>query len=205
MSKKDKQIMVVKKNVLLKNYFEGFRQIDETNYEELILNNFEYMTRGIAEEDSNFKQPIGYAIIINPKLKKVFAYQRSSKDENYKEKRLQGKYSWGVGGHIEKQDNLNGNPIHSSMLRELAEEVGLNGKNKLKVIGYINNDADMVGKVHFGILYLIETDATEINPKDKEMENGSLKTIEELEKICSIYQVESWSKIALEILKEHMQ
>ncbi len=204
MSKNDKQIMVVRKDILLQDYFEGFKQIDKTNYEELILNNFKYMTRGIAEEDSNFKQPIGYAIIINPKLKKVFAYQRSSKDANYKEKRLQGKYSWGVGGHIEKQDHTNGNPIHSSMLRELTEEVGINGKNKLKVIGYINNDTDKVGKVHFGILYMLETDAAEINPKDKEMENGSLKTMEELEEICSKYQVEEWSKIALNVLKNHL-
>ena len=198
MSKKDKQILVVKKDVLLKDYFKGFSHAQNFDYASIILNNINYISRNAAEDDLNFKQPIAYAIIINPELKKVFAYQRSPKHCN--EKKLREKYSWGVGGHIEKQDN--GNPIESSMLREISEEVEIKGKIKsFNLLGYINHDETEVDKVHFGVLYLIKTDAKEVNPKDPEIDSGSLKTLKELNEICSKCDVENWSKIALEVIK----
>jgi len=52
MDKKDQMIMVVKKEILLgANYFQGFRPSNEFDYESIILNNFEYIRRGDAEED----------------------------------------------------------------------------------------------------------------------------------------------------------
>ncbi len=211
--KSEQIIMVVDKQILFQNnYFEGFlsqdkAMQDKVNFESRILNNYSYMKRGLAEVDPNHKQPVGYGIIVNLKLKKVFVYQRSKKDINCNEKRLQGKFSIGVGGHIEKFDTEKGNPLHTSMLRELNEEVHLEGDVKLKVLGYINEDLDDVGKVHFGILYLIETTSFFVNPKDPEIDNGKLMTIEEFEKICTLpnSSVEKWSTIALLPLKEYIE
>ncbi len=204
---KDEQIiMVVKREILLgKNYFEGFRPRNEVDYESIILNNFKYIKRGLAEKDRTYKQPISYFMIVNPELKQVFAYQRSTKDEIYGEKRLQGKWSWGAGGHIEKIDTKDGNPIHVSLLREFNEEVEIDGTINMKILGYINNDLDNVGRVHFGILYVIETDSITVKPKDPEIDNGRLRTLEELEDICSSpdYTVEGWSKIAFSPLKKY--
>jgi len=199
-------IMTVKRESLFgADTFEGFKPQSQVDFESRILGNFKYMKRGVAEEDPIHKQPIGYAMIVNPDLKQVFAYQRSTKEANYHEKRLQGKWSWGVGGHIEKTDIESRNPIHGSMLRELEEEVEMNGSVNPRVLGYINDDSNDVGKVHFGILYVVETDSTIIRPRDSEADNGSLKTIEELEGICTTlnFTVEEWSKIALEPLREY--
>lgn len=208
MDKKDQMIMVVKKEILLgANYFQGFRLSNEFDYESIILNNFKYVRRGDAEEDPTHKQPIGYSLIINPSLKQVFAYQRSSKDAKYAEKRLQGKWSWGIGGHIEKVDMQVGNPIYESMKRELREEVkGLEKNPEIEVLGYINDDKDAIGKVHFGILYVVKTNSTILKPLDPEVETGELKPINELEKICSSSKltVEGWSKIALNPLKKYL-
>lgn len=170
-----------------------------------IVDNFKYMRRGLAEEDPTHKQPVGYAMVVNPSLKQIFAYQRSAKDSNYTEKRLQGKWSWGVGGHIEKFDIENGNPLHASMLRELEEEVYIDGSVNPRVIGYINDDSNAVGTVHFGVLYVVETDSKIVKPKDAEIDNGRLRTIDELEKICSSsdFAVEEWSRISLEPLKQY--
>ena len=203
-----KDIMVVECMHLFNNEtdrFEGFVPHNHLNYESRILDNLKYMVRGDAEEDPTHKQPIAYVLIVNPNTKKVFAYQRSKKDKEYTEKRLQGKWSWGVGGHIDKVDESNGNPIEVSMLRELSEEVHLPENISTKVLGYVNYDTDDVGKVHFGILYLVETNADEIKPKDSEMAHGKLMSLSELEEIINNpdCNVETWSEIAIQPLREY--
>jgi len=201
---KDKEIMVVPKGDLFdNNYFEGFMKKNSVDYEKRILSNFSYMQRSLAENSPEYKQPVGYALIINPKTKKIFVYQRA-KDKNYNEKRLQGNWSWGLGGHIERIDDAK-NPIHSSMLRELNEEVYIEGDIKLKVLGYINDDSNPVGKVHFGVLYLIETNSG-VRPKDAEIASGKFMDLNELEKICSSDQkIDSWSRISFAPLKEYLE
>ena len=117
----DQLTMVVPREVLLgRDYFEGFRGGGEVDYESRILNNYKYQLRDQAEEDPHWKQPIAYALIVNPRLRLVFAYRRSKSEDQYPEKRLQGKWSWGVGGHIDKADLEQGNPIQASLAREIS-------------------------------------------------------------------------------------
>lgn len=209
MEKSERLIMVVRReNLFDEDFFEGFRNRNEVDYETRILKSFEYIKRKFAENDPNYKQPIAYSMIINPALKQVFVYQRATSDSAYYEKRLQGKYTWGVGGHIEKVDIKNKNPIHASMLRELLkEEVEIAGSVKPKVLGYVNSERDEVSKVHFGILYVIETNSRMIRPKDPEIREGRLRKIEEIDEICSSpdYTIEEWSKIALEPLRLYLR
>jgi len=204
MNKNEMMIMVVPtKELFGSDYFEGFKNHKDIDFESRILSKYKYMRRGLAEVDPTHKQPIAYSIIVNPTTKKVFAYQRSKDDKKYGESRLQGKWSWGVGGHIEHLDTKNNNPINDSMLRELDEEVHIKGSSNPKVLGYINYDSNEVSKVHFGILYVIETDATEVEPKQTEIDNGDFRTVEELKNICNSKdnEVEEWSNIALTALE----
>ncbi|AJF62761.1 MAG: hypothetical protein QT11_C0001G0620 [archaeon GW2011_AR20] len=206
MGKEDRLIMVVRKDDLFQeDFFEGFKSHKDIDYESRILKNYGFMTAKFAENDPTYKQPIRYCMIVNPESKRIFAYQRSKKDENYSEKRLQGKFSWGVGGHVEKSDITTSNPIQESMLRELNEEVEINGSINPKTLGYIYHDFG-VNAVHFGILYLIETDSVLIKPKDPEIDNGELRRINDLEFVCNNpeYKVEDWSKTALRPLKEYL-
>lgn len=207
MDKSERLIMAVERGLLLgEDHFEGFRSEREVDYEVRILGNYKYMKRGPLEEDPSHKQPIAYALIVNPGLRRIFAYRRAEKDEHYGEKRLQGMWSWGVGGHIERRtEGGDGNPIHSSLLRELGEEVSMNGQvTRIKKLGYINNEQKHVERVHFGILYLIETDSTEIKPEAPEIAEGRLMELSELEEILASEdcKVEEWSKIALGPLRE---
>lgn len=202
-------IMAVPTQILfsLNNLFEGFQASEVYNYERHILDHYTYMRRGTVEPDPSWKQPIPYAFVVNPQSKKVYAYQRSSDKNAAHESRLHGKWSWGVGGHIEQADALGKNPIHVCLEREvLAEEVDISGKIlDIRLLGYINDHSDKVSEVHFGILYLIETDAETVSPKDAEMKQGKFMTLSELEEICSSPDcvVEAWSKVALESLKKY--
>ncbi len=211
MDKNEQLIMVVKKGALFDSsneYFEGFQHYHKTDYESIISQNIQYVARGSAEQNPDYKQPIPYCIIFNPTLGKIYAYSRAVEDSKYHEKRLQGKWSWGVGGHIEKQEESEENPIKQALLREIKEELEMNGGiGDARILGYINDDRDNVGKVHFGILYVIETNATEIKPRDGEIEKGEFKTLDELREICSSpdFIVEGWSEISLEPLELFLQ
>ena len=181
------------------HYFQGFHPHNETNFEKLILENLKEVKRGPAENDPTHKQPIAYTLIVNPKNKSVFLYKRDGH-----EKRIVGNHSIGLGGHIEPVDSIDGNPIRKSVHREvLGEEITLMGDViDTKVLGYINDDSNKVGEVHFGVLYLIETNG-EVLPKDSEIKDGKLITLEELEEISKTGNLETWSEIALEPLKKY--
>ena len=221
MGNPDQKIIVVERDILFSdgNYFNGFKPHSDFDYEKIILKNLKTMRRGSTEEpidhpsgnaelDTSNKQPIGYMLIVNPSSKEVYAFQRAKKDEHYSDKRLQGKWSWGVGGHIEPFDLNNGskNPLTESRIRELEEEIEIEGDvEKIVPLGYINDDKDQVGKFHFGILYLVEINGT-AKPKDKEMEQGFMYSVEKLEELCTSkdVEVESWSRISLTPLKKYL-
>ncbi len=206
MDKMEKEILVIKRETLFaNNYFQGFLAHDQYDYENLILDNFEYLKRGLAENDDTFQQPIAYCLITNEK-NELFAYQRASKKEHATEDRLHGKWSWGIGGHIDKEDAENHNPIYTSLLREIEEELGLFDLATITPLGYINDDTNAVGKVHFGLLYLIKSNSTELNLA-KEIAQGSFISLDKLEALCADDNcvIEEWSQLALTPLKNYLK
>lgn len=211
-------ILAVRRDVLFdrnKDYFQGFREAGTVDYKERILKigNTVWMRRSEAEKNPNFKHPISYLMIVNPSKKQVFTFQRAKKGD-YDEARLQEKWSWGVGGHVEASDSLIGDDVlQAAFSRELKEEVIFEGETqgrKIKNLGYINDDGNDVGKVHFGLLYVVETDATSVrpNPDNHGIAKGRLMRLAELEIMCrnpKRFQVENWSRIALEPLKKYLK
>jgi len=207
--KNDKMILAVPIDILFVNnsHFQGFKPHSKIeDYESRILEYKKFLRRGDAEIDFTHKQPVGYAVIINPVSKKVYTYKRASNKADYNESRLHGKWSIGIGGHIEKEIDATDNPIHSSLLREIDEEVLINGSQDIKVIGYINDDKDEVGKVHFGILYVIETDSDDVFPNDSESVHGEMMSVDEIRKIQKDPNstLENWSEIALETVENYL-
>ena len=199
----DRKIMVIKRETLFaQKCFDGFIPAKEFDFESIILDKLEWMDRALAERNNRYKQPIAYSLVYNPRLGKVFFYRRSEKEEDYDEGRLRKNWSAGVGGHIEEIDIGNGNPIHKSALREIQEEVEISGKTKMKVLGYINDDSNEVGEVHFCILYLVIIDSKKVNPKDSEMSEGKLVSIETIKKMLKSkdFPVENWTRIAIEAM-----
>lgn len=199
----DKQIVVVPRTALFSEFsFQGFLQAHEYDFEARVRQYFGYTMRAAAETDPSLKQPIAYCLIVNPALRLVFAYRRASESRDYQEARLQGKWSWGVGGHIEKLDLVD-DPIRASMLRELGEEVDITSPVEVSVVGYINDDSNPVGQVHFGILYKVATTATDVKPKGSEMAWGGLVDLSQVEEIlsCPECEVETWSQIAMPALR----
>lgn len=147
------------------------------------------------------KQLIGYALIVHVPSKRVFAFQRSADAAKYRETRLYGKWSWGVGGHTDAVEGVN-EQVEEALRRELAEEVGLADGYALRLLGFINHDRDPVGRVHFGVLYLVEVEDATLRPTDGELAHGRFMGIDELRSVLASpdCDVETWSAIALEPL-----
>lgn len=200
----DQIIAVVPRIELFRDFeFQGFLPADKYDFEAVVRGHMRYVPRALAEKDASLKQPIAYCLIVNPAIRKVFAYRRSTRSQDYQEERLQGKWSWGVGGHIEKYDGAE-DPVRASMLRELCEEVELPDEPEVSVLGYINDDSNPVGQVHFGILYKIATSASHVVPRGSEMASGGFMDLASLEKILASpeCQVETWSQIAMPALRD---
>lgn len=201
MGKFDKQIVCVHvKDLLGEQYFQGFVPSSST-FNDRIKRFSHARRRGDVEEDPAVKQLIGYALIVHPSSQTVFAFQRSADAAKYGEARLYGKWSWGVGGHTDQVDGVN-EQVMEALRRELAEEVGLKEGYGLELLGYINDDRETVGKVHFGVLYLVKVDNRDIKPVDGELAHGRFMAIDELRSVLASPDcaVETWSAIALEPL-----
>jgi|SRR3989344_8398342 len=200
-----KEALVVKREILFKNKeFQGFISSEENDFIKIILDNYFYHERGdVLEYNENLQQIIPYVWIINPTSKKILAYKRSS-GKNYKEKRLMDKWSCGVGGHIEKEDSKN--PIINAMIRELKEEVKMLDYPTPKIIGYLNDDSNSVGKVHFAVVALVET-SEYVQKGDDEMSVCSFMSISELDNLFlnPNVEIESWTRLSWPFVKEYLR
>ena len=207
MNKSEQEIMVVDRATLFAGgYFQGFSPATVMDYNKIIQENYFYEKRGLAETKPALKQPIAYCIIVHKGTNKIFAYQRSVKEGHYNETRLRGKWSWGIGGHIDKidLDNDHNDPVFESMLREISEEIVISSFDPPEILGYINDDLTDVGQVHFGLLFLIKTSELDVKPNDKEISWGGFMSLDELEEINASEEVsvESWSAISLEPVRK---
>jgi predicted NUDIX family phosphoesterase len=204
MDKNNQLIMVVKREKLFfDSHFQGFSPAEKVDFKERVLVNFQYLSRKEVETNSSYKQPISYVIFFNRENKTIFVYQRAEKEEDSKEKRLHGKWSFGIGGHIDKEDNEKDDPIERSVLREIEEEVKAEVK-EIKLVGYINDDSNSVGEVHFGFLYLAETEE-DVLPRGREIKDSRMMTIEDALKMESYSEIEPWSKIILPFLRDILE
>ncbi len=133
--------------------FNGVRAFDEALWRRLMETAF-FLPRKEAEESKTYKQLIPYCLIFDQDGK-LLSYRRTSKG---KETRLHAKYSVGVGGHINPEDEVVEEAlVYRAICRELREEVGLLVEpGRLSFLGFVNDDDNPVGFVHFGLVVVLE-------------------------------------------------
>lgn len=175
--------------------FQGI-SIDIINYIEEIEKESFFLHRDQAEEDPTYKQLIPYAILKSSDM--FFSYKRGAL---LSEKRLLGNYSIGIGGHISTQDpNLFTSTFDEGLRRELYEELIIQTNFDFKLVGCINDDSNDVGKVHFGLIYLIELESQSITCREKSINETKFLSLDKLEENIDSY--ENWSKICIKGLEQ---
>ncbi|VVB74411.1 NUDIX domain protein [uncultured archaeon] len=205
----DEKVLAVKRKDLFgaqdEKKFDGFLPEGKFTLNEETMKKAVFIYRKVAkegqlkpaEEDEEYKQIIAYLILTHKG--KVFCYKRTEKAG---EKRLHSNYSIGVGGHInpidlEKKSDL----IKKSMEREFEEEVLYTGEKKSRILGYINDDSNSVGRVHLGLVYEMELANENVKLNEKELDEGNLLTLAEIRE--KYEQLENWSKITFDYLEKN--
>jgi predicted NUDIX family phosphoesterase len=156
--------------------------------------NLLFRPRSQVETDPTFKQIIPYVVLRFQNL--VFHYVRGKRGA---ESRLRALRSIGIGGHIEQCDqNLFGDTYRQGMLREIQEEVSLDGPYTESCIGLINDDSTPVGQVHLGIVHVLKLTQPKVAPRDRAITKVGFATIEDLRKHAD--EFESWSHHVLAAL-----
>src|SRR5262249_32770278 len=160
--------------------------------------NTSYRPRGEMEQDPSFKQLIPYVIFryTNPAGRtSVFEYTRG---KGQGEKRLHSKRSIGIGGHISSDDAVEQNPHAERMRRELAEEVIIDTPYTEQCVGLINDDETEVGKVHLGVVHLVDVQRPAVQPRETDILDTGFRPVDQL--LENLGGFETWSQICLEAL-----
>lgn len=157
---------------------------------ELIEKQHSYVERSYAEYAREYKQIIPYAILNNGST--FFMTQRLKAQT---EKRLHGRCSIGLGGHINPSEESSNNCILAGMRRELYEEVGLDYFTVNRCMGVINDLSTDVSNYHIGLVYLLQVEK-DIEIKEVNKMTGRWVSLNELSQCYD--SLESWSQIVLD-------
>jgi predicted NUDIX family phosphoesterase len=150
-----------------------------------------FLDRSSAEEDPSHKQIIPYILVVHQR--RFLLYRRTKKQG---ESRLHDKFSLGFGGHINDMDGNKEtatNLILAAMVRELNEELFLPSVRQLRVVGFINDDTNPVGKVHLGVAFIVEAGTERFSVNEPEMIEARWCDSQAIEEIFP--KLESWSQM----------
>lgn len=188
-------------------YFQGFTcDIDKYLDELFSPEHTSYRPRGEMEDDPGFKQLIPYCIfrhIGDTGRQRVFVYTRG---KGQGESRLHAKRSVGVGGHISSDDAEQSDEIHpydEGMRRELEEEVVIETTYRERCVGLINDDETEVGKVHLGVVHILDVQEPNVRPREADIIDAGFQPVTEL--LDDLSGFETWSSICLEALFSRME
>jgi predicted NUDIX family phosphoesterase len=177
--------------------FQGLsREVD--SYIPYILDkkNTKYIRRDLAEKDVNYKQLIPYVILRHENL--FFSYRRGKK---LSEKRLLGLFSIGIGGHISTNDpTLFDSVYEEGLAREINEEVKIESSYQLKTVALINDDSNEVGRVHFGVVHILNLENPYVVAREQSINEAKFRDIRDLLK--KIDRFENWSQICLKNINQ---
>jgi predicted NUDIX family phosphoesterase len=180
-------------------HFQGFSGDTRRYLDELLRpEHMSYRPRAEMEQDPSFKQLIPYVIFRHTAPSgevQLFQYTRG---KGQGEERLHSKRSIGIGGHISSLDASAQSVYDEGMRRELAEEVRIETPYRASLAGLINDDLTEVGKVHLGVVHILDVEQTDVFPLEDEIVDAAFRPVGEMLRYRD--QFESWSKICLEAL-----
>lgn len=159
-----------------------------------------FVERDHAEREPSLKQIIPYTVVESGGL--VLRTRRLPKGG---EARLHGKLSIGIGGHVNPVDRgptAKSDFLEDATLRELTEELHLEGAGQPRHLGVLNDDSNPVGAVHLGLVQLLSVGGS-VRIREEDVLEGRLVTREALAAdLAAGANFETWSAVLVERLDE---
>jgi len=195
-------VYVVKRYDLFERSFpHGFvpladREAEIRRYLDRIREHGFFVERRRAEDDSQMKQIIPYALVTAGD--EVLLLRRLGAQS---EARLHEKLSVGVGGHLEPMDGTD-DVLRVGLQRELEEELHLPERYSAEPVGVINDESTDVGSVHFGVAYRIDLDSPQAAVRESDKMEGRFVPRAELARLHGDDpgRFESWSSFLVDHL-----
>jgi predicted NUDIX family phosphoesterase len=166
-----------------------------------------FVYRDGVEQDENFRQIIPFFVV--HLLDGILINERSSSKGD---KRLRGKTSLLVGGHVNPEDCVAGeiysglnviNTIINGARRELAEELNIfsPGPVQARIAGVVSEDITEAGRTHVGLaIYLPLFENSTVYPASNDFD-GELRFVPRLS-LCGVHadnelvaKLETWSAL----------
>lgn len=153
-----------------------------------------FLPRPAAENDPTHKQIIPYLVI-----RCGDRYLHYVRGKSGGEARLHAKGSIGIGGHINDGDthaaHFDRAAYNRAVERELHEELVMPSGYRQKVAALINDDSTEVGRVHLGIVHIIDADNSGVSAREDAIRDIEFLSVADLQSRCE--RLEVWSQILL--------
>ena len=143
----------------------------------------EFRRRGDAERDPTFKQIIPYLLMWDGE--RIFLMQRTRAGGDA---RLFDRWSIGIGGHLERGDG----DVMGGLRREFAEEMAADWAPEPRLLGLLNDDRELVGQVHLGVVFTAEADGRALDVRENDKLSGRFATVAEVQDVYDA--LETWSQ-----------
>jgi predicted NUDIX family phosphoesterase len=172
-------------------------------YRERILEHGFFLEREAAERSSRWKQVIPYNLVTHGES--VLLFRRGKR---ITESRLQERLSIGVGGHVNPEDAAGpggrSGVLEAAAVRELHEEIEPDEGYAVETIGFVNDDSEPVGSVHFGVVNVVRLATPRALVRETENLRGGLV---EWSDLLDRYrrrrgEFESWTSLLLDRILE---
>jgi predicted NUDIX family phosphoesterase len=156
--------------------------------------NQSFRPRSLVEDDPSFKQLIPYVILecSDADRTRLFQYTRG---KGQGEKRLHALKSIGIGGHISIEDAEGDDWYRNGMQRELNEEVIIESSGKDRIVGLIYDDTTAVGRVHLGIVHIMQLSSCKVTPREDHLLDAGFQSVEDIGSNLDL--METWSQLCL--------
>lgn len=160
---------------------------------EHILKDSSFLRRGDVEANPEFRQVIAYILI--RRNEEYLSYERG---KHSGEDRLKNLLSLGIGGHVNRVEHTDNKyiTVKANMCRELDEELKFFSYFNTIISGYINDESNDVGKVHYGVVFTVDTISEHLVARDAAVVNPQFYTKDEVLENYDRY--ESWSKLLID-------
>jgi predicted NUDIX family phosphoesterase len=149
-----------------------------------------YEPRNTMEHDPAFKQVIPYLVLRD--VERYFLMRRTTAGGDA---RLHGRYSIGVGGHLNPGDG----DLLGGLHREWDEELVADFIPAFRLVALLNDDTTEVGAVHLGAVYLAEASGRPVAIRETHKLSGSFVSPVDVEAIAD--GLETWSQLTFEFLE----
>ncbi|MDG1357762.1 MAG: hypothetical protein P8P36_06175 [Akkermansiaceae bacterium] len=185
--------------------FQGINT-DTQRYLPSLLNpeNNLFLDRAAAEDDPSHKQLIPYCIF-RVSDEQGDRYLHYTRGKSGGESRLHAQVSIGVGGHInpvdQREDHLGEKTYLAGVEREIDEELIIKGDHSNKIVALLNDDSNEVGKVHLGVVHMIDLESDDVRANEDAIANLTLSSLEDLR--GPLYdRLETWTRFCVDAMDD---